>query len=70
MGDRTKGWRVGHDAHLGWEVLSNPANGVYSRDWQDNYYYLFGVCPTTWRQIADPGELVELKRVFQAVYGY
>jgi hypothetical protein len=37
-----------------------PGSGTFTRDWQDNYYYLYGVGPTTWKQIGDVGEVVQL----------
>jgi hypothetical protein len=63
-------WRKGNNPKTGWEVLSIPASGTFTRDWQDNYYYLHGVSPTTWKQIADVDDVAKLKRAFGHAFGY
>ena len=63
-------WRKGNDPDTGWEVLSIPRSGTFTRDWQDNYYYLHGVAPTTWKQLAEPADKAEVKRAFRFAYGY
>jgi hypothetical protein len=70
MNEKKAVWRKGFDSNTGCEVLSIPTNGTFTRDWQNNYYFLYGVAPTTWKQIAEPTEVAELKRIFRVAYGY
>lgn len=70
MSAQSSTWRKGNDAHTGWEVLSIPLSGTFTRDWCDRYYYLRGVAPVTWEQIAEADDVAQLKKAFAHAFGH
>jgi hypothetical protein len=64
MSNQPPMWKIGKDKATGWEVLSIPDHGTFTRDTAERYYYLYGVGPTTWMQIADETEIAQLRQHF------
>lgn len=70
MSTRQLVWKKGNDTRTGWEVLSIPTSGTFTRDWTDRYYYLRDAAPVTWKEIAEAADVKELKRVFAHAFGH
>lgn len=70
-------WTKGIDPVLGWEVLSmreGYSTNTFTRDpHRSRFYYLSGVAPTTWKEIAEQNnsdQLRTLKTLFDKAFAY